>query len=294
MRFTEYPTKRPATTLLTTLAIAGTLALFATHAGGVSAGHEADWLKQLAKSGDADAQLQLGLAYRDGRYGLTPDPVTGRYWLGVAAQGGNAYAADAVANSYTSASAGNLQQALPWWQLAAEGGNADAQMHMGRFMRLSGQNEQALAWLREAADRGDRRAHAELAALYHQLPLTQADLHRGENRIAALGERANSSGLKTLFTVWRTVKASSPTTQSPAALMDRASHGDPVAEYQLAVRYRDGNWAVERDPQKALSWLQRSAEAGNPVAVKNLAEIQRSDRASLSSTPHAAFGGSRT
>jgi TPR repeat protein len=294
MQFTEHPTKHPATSLLAGLAIAGTIAVIAARSGGVPAGHEVDWLNQLAVSGNTGAQLQLGLAYRDGRYGLKPAPSTALYWLRAAAKGGNAYAADTVANHYASNAQADLQQALPWWQLAARGGNADAQVHLGEFMLTTGHDQRAITWLRDAADRGDGRAHDDLVSLYRDDPLPSSDLHRGENPVAAIGERADSTGLKTLYAIWRTVKASSPTTQSSDALIERAKHGDPVAEYQLAERYRDGAWAVERDPRKAITWLRRSAEAGNRVAAKTLAEIQHSDSTDLGTTPGAASGGSRT
>jgi len=275
MRTTKPPTKLFATRLLAGLAIAGSIALLASQARGVTAGQEVDWLSQLARSGDAGAQMQLGLAYLNGRYGVTPDPVTGRYWLSAAARAGNAYAADAVANSYASSNH-QLQQALPWWQMAARGGNADAQLHLGEYRLNTGEDQQAINWLRDAADRGDSRAHEELASLYPVMPLAETDLYRGENRFAALGERLDSAGIKSLFAVWRTLEAGSPLMQSAEALIARAQQGDPVAQYQLALRYRDGAWAVQRDPQKAMSWLQRAAAAGNPIARKTLTELRNS------------------
>lgn len=294
MHAPEHPSKPPAVRLLAGLAVAGTIAVIAARSGGVSGDKEVEWLTQLAKSGDAGAQLQLGLAYMDGRYGLNPDPVSGQYWLKTSAKGGNAYAADAIANIYASNSAEELQQALPWWQLGAHGGNADAELHLGEFMHLTGHDNQAVAWLRDAADRGDNRARSDLLSLYRTQAVTENDLHRGENPIAALGERSDSAGLKTLYTVWRTVKASSPITHSSDALIERAEYGDPVAEYQLAIRYNDGSWAVERNPQQAITWLKRSADAGNQLAVKTLAEFQHSERVSLGNSPGAATGGNRT
>jgi len=295
MRFTEHPTEHPnrrlATRLLLGLAIAGGIALLASQASGVPAGNEVDWLSRLARSGDAGAQLQLGLAYLDGRYGIQPDAATGRYWLSAAAEGGNAYAADAVANSYARDSAEPQQKALPWWQIGARGGNADAQLHLGEILLSRGHDQQALTWLRDAADQGDQRAHAELASLYPEIPLTEADLYRGENRLAAVGERIGSPSIKSLFAVWNALQLGSPLNQTTEALLEHAKQGDPVAEYQLAVRYMDGAWAVERDPQKAMSWLQRAAAAGNPQAEKNLAELRSKKTMSNAAAPPADGDG---
>lgn len=287
-----HPSKFPARQLFTGLAVAGAIVFIASRASGVADGREVDWLGRLARSGDSDAELQLGLAYRDGRYGLEPDQHTGLYWLTAAAQSGNAYAADAVANA--DADANDPNQALHWWQVAARGGNVDAQVHLGELMLRQGHDDQAASWLRKAADRGDNRAHADLAGLYRKDSLPDADLHRGENRLAVLGERVDSPSLKLFFAAWQTVKAGSPGMQSSETLQTLARHGDPVAEYQLGVRYSEGAWAVERDPQKAMTWLQRSAAVGNRVAAKTLAEYPLSAKDGLTVTPRAASGGRHT
>jgi TPR repeat protein len=58
------------------------------------------------------------------------------------------------------------------------------------------------------------------------------------------------------------------------------------------MRYRDGSWAVERDPSKAMMWLQRSAAAGNPIAAKTLAEMNVSNKDDML-VSHAMTGGHR-
>lgn len=293
MRFSEHPKKRLITRLIAGLAGAGIVAVMLTHAGHDD-GREVAWLNHLADDGDSGAQLQLGLAYRDGRYGLDPDPRAGLHWLIAAGRGGNAYAADAVANAYASGQGAprDSQQARHWWQLAAAGGNADAQAKLGEALLAQGNRDQAVAWLREAADRGDTRAHSDLTRLYRETGLPDADLHRGDNRLAALGERLDSTGLKAIFTAWRTLEAGSPEVQSVGALVTRAQQGDPVAEYQLAMRYRDGAWVVTRDPQQAMAWLQRSAAAGNRVAADTLAESGHSDNIGPTATPPPGTPGS--
>ncbi|MGD8935387.1 MAG: tetratricopeptide repeat protein [Thiogranum sp.] len=274
MRLSKLPKKRLLTSLIGGLAAAGAIAVAAHNGGGSPANRELAWLSHLAKTGNTGAQLQLGLVYREGRYGVKPDARTSLRWLSAAGRGGNAYAADVVANAFAAGQGAprNAQLARHWWQLAASGGNADAQTHLGEALLAEGKRDRAVDWLRDAADRGDARAHNDLAALYRQQAVTDADLHRGENRIAALGERLDSDGWKAIFATWRTVAASSPLEQTAGALVSRAQQGDPVAEYQLALRYRDGAWSVTRDPQQAMTWLQRSAAAGNPVAAQTLAE----------------------
>ncbi len=234
---------------------------------------ELDLISHMAQEGDAGAQLQLGLAYRDGRYGLEPDAKTERHWLAEAARRGNGYAADILANSYAKDEGGaaNSEQAEHWWEVAARDGNADAQTHVGQYLLAQGLDKRASDWLRRAASRGDEGACTELTKLYRKALVSPVDLRCGENPVAALGERLDSTGLKTLFTVWNTVELASPDQQSAATLLRRADRGDPVAEYQLALHFRDGAWAVRRDPEQAARWFRRAAADGNPLAINELA-----------------------
>ena len=241
---------------------------------GVADAQEINWLTRLAKSGDSGAQLLLGLAYNNGQHGLKPDSNAGFYWLKAAARNGNAYAADLVANHYADNKPSRLQDAVYWWKNAARAGNANAEVHLGEFMMQQGNDVKAASWLRKAADLGDKQAHRDLVSLYKTEQLSDADLHRGDNSVAVLAHEVNSNTLNSLFAVWHVIDESSTYKQSSGSLLARAQQGDPVAGYQLAVRYRDGAWAVNPDPEKAMSWLQRSAAAGNPIAIKDLTHFQ--------------------
>jgi TPR repeat protein len=287
MRFSQLLSKLPLYRPAIGLALAGIIVVIAGRAGGVSTEKEVDWLNRLANSGNPGAQLQLGLAYRDGRLGLTPDIHAARHWLAIAARNGDAYAADATANSYAAeqGNPANREQALYWWKQAAREGNADAQTHLGEAMLAQGEKTKAVTWLRNAADRGNSHARADLAQLYRKSMATDADLHRGENQVAALSERLDAKGLNTLFTFWRDIENGSPLMKDAVALISRAHSGDPVAEYQLGLRYCDGSWAVNRNRQQAIVWLQRAAEAGNPLAAKSLDRIRKVDKPRMTAVP---------
>jgi uncharacterized protein len=259
-------TNRWLTTAL--LAVAGLVLLYSLHHTGVPDRKEVGWLEHLANNGNTDAQLQLGLAYKEGRYRLKPDPLTSEQWLRRAAKGGNAYAADALAQEY--AHEHHTRLAEKWWLAGAQRGNADAQRHLGEQLLSESEQQQALHWLRAAADRGDRQAKADLIELYREGDATGKDLHRGDSPIEALNARLGNTASNALFKLWDTVEADSPFEQSAEELMARADAGDPDAEYQLGLHYLDGAWAVERNPAKARYWLQRAADAGNSLAKQSL------------------------
>jgi cell division septation protein DedD len=79
--------------------------------------------RPLAEKGDADAQFNLGQAYRLGR--------------GVAT---------------------NLAAAQTWFERAAKQGHLDAQTTLGLLLFQNGDRAEGLKWLKQAADRGESRA----------------------------------------------------------------------------------------------------------------------------------------
>lgn len=52
----------------------------------------------------------------------------------------------------------------------------------------------------------------------------------------------------------------------------RAQAGSDNAQYELGVRYLAGN-GVEKDEKLGRQWLEKSAKAGNPKAVRKLQEL---------------------
>jgi len=166
---------------------------------------ELAWLNRLAAANNPDAQLQLALAYREGRYGLAPDARAGQYWLEKAARNGEQYAVDLLA--------------------------------------------------------GHPVTQANEAA---RTPLT--------SRLDTLAAQVKSPILFTISALWKIMGLGLTGSQSSDVLQQRAQSGDPVAEFQLGMRYRDGAWSVNADPDKASYWLKRAAEAGNPLAAKALDE----------------------
>jgi len=101
---------------------------------------ELNWLQKLAADGNAGAEIQLGMAYRDGRYGLAPDEHSAFYWFKQAADTGDAYAEDLVAGAYAhgTGTAPDTALAVSWWQKAARDGFADARLHLGEALIASG------------------------------------------------------------------------------------------------------------------------------------------------------------
>ena len=112
---------------------------------GIEAWQRADYPKAvsiwrpLAESGDADAQFNLGQAYRLGR-GVTI----------------------------------NLGAARTWFERAATAGHLDAQTTLGLLLFQNGDQQQGLKWLKRAAEQGEPRALLVYGtALYNGDAVTQ-------------------------------------------------------------------------------------------------------------------------
>src|SRR3954470_11156949 len=82
-----------------------------------------EW-RPLADKGDADAQFNLGQAYKLGRGVPAPD----------------------------------LRIAQSWYEKAAQQGHGQAQANLGLILFQNGERQRALPWIRKAAEAGDARA----------------------------------------------------------------------------------------------------------------------------------------
>jgi cell division septation protein DedD len=114
-----------------------------------------EW-RPLADRGDADAQFNLGQAYRLGRGVPT-----------------------------------NLPLALEWFEKAARQGHGQAEANLGLSLFQNNQRERAMPWLRRAAERGDPRAQYYLGTAHFNGDLVATDWPRAY----ALMRRAAEQGL---------------------------------------------------------------------------------------------------
>lgn len=100
-----------------------------------SAGQRLEMMKARAAGGDVKTQLDLARMYQQGGT-LAKDPVEAAKWLLMAAEAGDASAQLQIASRYRTGSQGvekNLPEAVNWYRKAAESGNATGQHSLGRL-----------------------------------------------------------------------------------------------------------------------------------------------------------------
>jgi len=164
--------------------------------------------------------------------------------------------------------------ATQWLTKPAADGNPGAQLALGLAYRdgalgLEPDRAPSRRWPRMSADGGNPNAAETLRAEGH----TPTHGAIQGSTLAALAARFHSLTLQTLSVVADLISRVSLAPQSAAALRMAADAGDPIAQYQLGIRYRDGGWGVERDTAQAQSWLTRAANAGNSLAAQALLTV---------------------
>jgi TPR repeat protein len=140
-------------------------------------------LHQRAASGDATAQLELGLRYVTGQ-GIAPDEQAARRWIGQAAAQGHAAARFELGSYYTLEPHRDYGRAADLLRQSALQGFAPAQTSLAMLHRTgAGVPEdriEAYAWLGLAAEQGERDALDLQPSL--QAELSDAELQQAWQR----------------------------------------------------------------------------------------------------------------
>lgn len=209
-----------------------------------------------------------------------------------------------------------------WLRLAAEWGNADAQLELGRqIYQVGGQLdlvrnqiertddiatlEEALSWIRKAAEQGHPEGCFEMLRFRLMLQLKK-NHGRGPSdfdvkAINAEARAIRQDCIRCLLIGWQKATKSGDAGKSIACakfLADRYSElfdqpnrrlwltrvaemGDANAQFQLAKMFLKGEGG-EKSLEKAIEWLQKAVDQGEPEAQK------------LMDTLSQSFGGSAT
>jgi uncharacterized protein len=154
-------------------------------------------IRPLAEKGDADAQVNLGVMYANGR-GVPQDYAAAVSWYRKAAAQGDAQGQTELGLMYHLGRGvpQDYAAAVSWYGKAAEQGVASAQFLLGS-MYSQGQgvrrdNAAAVSWFRKAADQGFAEAQYNLRAMYANglgVPQDFVTAHMWANLAAASGNK---------------------------------------------------------------------------------------------------------
>jgi TPR repeat protein len=205
-------------------------------------------LLQAAKHNVRDAQLQLAMAYEQGRWGFAKDLNQAVNWYRKAALNELPLAQYALGFLYERGRGvtGDLPLAAHWYQRAAENGLTVAQYRLG-LMYLDGKGlgkdaAKARNWLAKAGDKGHLNAQLQLGLMYEDGLLGNSDWDGNYQEALRWYKKA-------------------------------AAQGNSDGQMAVGTFYMMG-WGVDQNFVEAYRWLQPSAKQGNEAAITWLKHLQ--------------------
>jgi TPR repeat protein len=126
----------------------------------------ANWFRQAAEEGDADAQAELGYMYDRGE-GVPQNKAEAVKWYRRAAEQGHAKAQNNLGIMYMKGEdvAQDKAEAVKLWKQAAEQRCVAAQSNLGKMYNLAQDKDKAKHWYKLAAEQGDPKAQSILEGM---------------------------------------------------------------------------------------------------------------------------------
>ena len=239
-------------------------------------------LRELAETGDADAQTELGERYEDGR-DVEQDYTVAVSWFRRAAEQGYAPGQAALGFMY-SRGRGVVQddaEAFRWGHRAAEQGNARAQNNLGASyangLGVAQDDRAAVEWYRRAAELGWPLAQRNLGEMYETgrgvtLDERQAAswYRRAAQQFLILAELGDSDAQLRLGGMYARGRGVRQDDAEAVRWYRRAAdQGDAAAQFTLGHMYLVGQGVAQSD-RSAVAWFRRAADQGQMGAQHNL------------------------
>jgi len=234
-----------------------------------------------ANSGNAKAQLALGIIYKEGN-GVEKNPVQAVHWFEQAAEQGLADAQYEL--GYCHMMGQGIKEddvkAFNWFEKAAANGSTnakkfksltDVQYKMAITYKAGEEGKQknpvqAVAYFQKAADLKHADSQYELACCYMMGQGVKEDDVKAFSwfQKAAANGSTNAIKFKTLADVQYEMGLANSNDQATVWFKKAADQGHAEAQYKLALGY------LSKDPGEAVSWLMKAANQGHADAQYEL------------------------
>ncbi|MCI0507367.1 MAG: sel1 repeat family protein [Gammaproteobacteria bacterium] len=239
------------------------------------------WYMEMAKSGDADAQYNLGSVYETG-FGVKADPDEAVRWYKEAADQDHQLAQLKLGIMYVLGDGArqSIIKGTNWIRSSADNGNQFAKMLYEKVLSPDVVREmtaeEIIKKVRPFIDLGEKKSIEKLVAILEK------DKQKAKEKEPELAERFTGKSKNTLGQeveiannvpefVENKGKAVVNFADSNLALLQReANAGNAEAQYQLGRMYDTGD-KLERDRQKAITWFTSAAKQGHADAQYRLA-----------------------
>ncbi len=211
----------------------------------------------LAKQGNIQAQVKLGVMYAEGK-GVPQNYSKAIKWFKKAAIRGDSDAQYSLGYIYFNGQGidQDLEKSISWFKKAAEQANSSAQNYLG-IIFLNGfgveQNEfEAFNWFKLAAENGNANGQYNVGWMVSNGRVTKTD---------------PGKALK-----WYLMAAAQGEYRSLNWIHQKAKSGNSEAQFNLGLLYDIGLGVSEND-SLAFKWYRKSAEQGNKQAIMRTRDI---------------------
>jgi TPR repeat protein len=267
-------------------------------------------LLEKAGTGDAEAQVLVGLAFQRGQ-GTARDTARAAAWLKRAAEQGHPAGQTGLGLLYMSGDgvAKDPAVAISWFRKAAELNYASAEGQLGWAYCTGngvGKNaEAAMQWLRRGAEQGNPFVQNKLGVAYSKGECVT------KNEATALGwfrkaaEQGDVDGVRNLADCYQLGHGVARDQGEAMKWYEKAAEaGDAKSQYNVGWAYMKGE-GVRKDKKLAEKWLGKASEQGDgqatyylglmqwdgsvPVFGGNLAAMDTLEKAAAQGNPPAAY-----
>lgn len=231
------------------------------------------WFQQSAWRGEANAQFNLGHAYRTGQ-GVQRNEREAVRLFRAAAEQGLAAAQNGLGYAYWNGQSviENKREAVRWFRAAAEQGDANAQFNLGQAhwngVEASHDTDEAMRWYHKAASQGQADAQFRLGEV-HGLNSFHGGVS-GREAMRWLRKAADQGHAQAQFEVGRYIWLKPAFYLSTCRTLrwysKAAQNGSASAQYWL------GSLTDWQDHYEELRWYRKAAYQGHVSAQYNLAE----------------------
>lgn len=241
------------------------------------------WYMEMAKSGDADAQYNLGSIYETG-FGVKADILEAVDWYEKAAEQDHQLAQLKLGILYVLGDGvrQSIIKGTNWIHSASENGNKFAAELYAKVLSpdvvLDMTSDEVIRKVRPFIDLGEAKSIAKLDSILRK------QQKKAKKKEPELAERFTGPAKNTLgkeievknevpgFLADKNTNIRSLEADNLAFLQREANAGNLEAQYQLGRLYETGD-KLERDPQKAITWYTSAANQGYDEAQYRLALI---------------------
>ena len=228
-----------------------------------------------AKSGEAEAQNDLGEAYYDGK-GVTENLPEAVKWFTKAAEQENAKAQYnlGICYYYGNGVYQNYGEAEKWYTKAAEQGYAEAQNSLGYYYEIDDLNpKKAVEWYTKAAEQGLPIAQCNLGVCYENGDGVEKNL---EEAIKWYTKAADQGYAKAQYYLGKAYDEGKGVAKNDSEAMNwylkAIKNNSPEAAYYYGEMLLDGNKqkGITKNIPEGVKYLRKAADLKNLDAINSL------------------------